>query len=130
MPVNRAASAITDFLFSKELAPIIHLENPARQTWTSVLQDLSELLGGVPSVSYAEWLERVHALGNDPQRNPASKLFEFFERDFLRMSSGSVALGTEKARSISQTMASSGPIERHHLEEYVHYWKSIGAMDA
>ena len=130
MPVNRAADAITDFVFAKDLPPVVHMENPARQTWSSVLGDLSELLEGVQSVPYAEWLRRVRALGDDPQQNPASKLFEFLERDFLRMSSGTVALGTEIARSVSRTMADSGPIERRHLEEYVRYWKSVGAMEA
>ncbi|KZV64745.1 acetyl-CoA synthetase-like protein [Peniophora sp. CONT] len=130
MPVNRAANALVDLLFAKDFAPVFHMENPARQTWSSVLKDLSALLGGAASVPYAEWLERVHALGNDPQENPASKLFEFLERDFLHMSSGLVALGTVRACSVSQTMSSSGPIERRHLEEYVHYWKSTGAMEA
>ena len=130
MPVNRAAAALADFTFAKNLAPVIHMENPARQTWSSVLEDLSVLLGAAQSIPYSEWLERVHALGNDPRQNPASKLFEFLERDFLRMSSGTVALGTEKARAISPTMAGSGPIGRHHLEEYVRYWKSVGAMEA
>ncbi|VDB88513.1 unnamed protein product [Peniophora sp. CBMAI 1063] len=130
MPVNRAASVVAECLFTEDFAPIYHLENPARQEWSSVLQDLSELLGGVPSVPFAEWLERVRALGADPQENPAAKVIEFLERDFLRMASGTVILGTEKTCIASPALATSRPIGRRHLEEYVSYWKGVGAMKA
>ena len=72
MPVNRAAAAIADLLLdsSMELKAIYHVENPSRQTWAGVMDELALLLGGLPRVPYDEWLGRARALGDDPAQNP------------------------------------------------------------
>jgi hypothetical protein len=61
-------------------------------------------------------------------RNPAFKLLDFLEHNFLRMAAGSVTLRTATARLDSPTMVRSTSLDMKHLEEYINYWKIVGAM--
>ncbi|TFY83837.1 hypothetical protein EWM64_g160 [Hericium alpestre] len=132
MPVNRAGSAIVDFLFSKNFRPIYHMENPSRQSWSGLLENLASVLGGsdgpLPMIPYDEWLRRVRDLGSDPEKNVAYKVMDFLENDFVRMASGSVVLGTDVAKRDSLTMVKSVALDKKHLAEYVGYWRSVGAL--
>ncbi|TFK52667.1 acetyl-CoA synthetase-like protein [Heliocybe sulcata] len=133
MPVNRAASAVTDFLFSKGFQPTYSMENPSRQSWSGLLSLLAVILSDDPSaplpkIPFGEWLDRVKGLGDDPERNPAYKIISFLENDFVRMASGPVILGTSRAKQDSVTMVRSTAIDGRHLEEYVGYWKRVGAL--
>ncbi|KAA1469647.1 acetyl-CoA synthetase-like protein [Dentipellis sp. KUC8613] len=132
MPVNRAASAIIDFLFSKGFQPIYHMENPARQSWSGVLENLASILGNdaapLPITPFQDWLQRVRDLGSDPEKNAAYKVIDFLEHDFQRMASGDVILGTSVAKQDSPTMVRSMALDKKHLVEYVSYWKSVGAL--
>jgi len=133
MPVNRAASAVTDYLFSKGFQSTYHMENPSRQSWSGLLSLLSAILSDdssrpLPKIAFGEWLNRVKGLGDDPERNPAYKIISFLEHDFVRMASGPVILGTSRAKQDSVTMVRSTAIDGRHLEEYVRYWKSVGAL--
>ncbi|PBK84252.1 hypothetical protein ARMGADRAFT_1018688 [Armillaria gallica] len=62
LPVNRAGQIIIELLFSERFKPIYHMENPARQEWTAVMDNLADILG-ILVLDYAEWLERVR--GNE-----------------------------------------------------------------
>ncbi len=95
------------------------MENPAHQEWTAVIDNLSDILG-IPVLDYAEWLERVR--GNEQ----VNKLIGFLERDFQRMASAGVVLGTEGAKKDSRGMRESGVIGRKEVEEYVSYWRGVG----
>ncbi|EPQ54396.1 acetyl-CoA synthetase-like protein [Gloeophyllum trabeum ATCC 11539] len=133
MPVNRAASAVAEFLFSKGFQPIYHMENPSRQSWSGLMSMLSSILSSDPStplpkVPFEEWLNRVKARGDDPEFNPAYKIMNFLENDFVRMASGPVILSTARAKQDSQTMVRSTAIDGRHLEEYVAYWKRVAAL--
>ncbi|KDQ51272.1 hypothetical protein JAAARDRAFT_140530 [Jaapia argillacea MUCL 33604] len=132
IPVNRAASAITEMLFSDGFQPFYHMENPSRQSWSGLLDNLAIILGGpqtpLPKLPFPEWLEGVRALGDDPARNPAFKVLSFLEHDFVRMASGPVILQTVNARADSLTMVKSTALDKRHLEEYVAYWTSVGAL--
>ncbi|KAL0961267.1 hypothetical protein HGRIS_006230 [Hohenbuehelia grisea] len=132
MPVNRAANAITDYLFSKRFAPFYHMENPSRQSWSGLLENLAAVLGGsstpLPLVTFQDWLASVRELGDDLERNPAFKVINFLEHDFVRMASGPVILGTAEAKKDSVTMVNSTAVDKKHLEEYVAYWKSVKAL--
>ncbi|KAI0055302.1 acetyl-CoA synthetase-like protein [Artomyces pyxidatus] len=132
MPVNRAAAAITEFLFSKEFHALYHMENPSRQSWSGLLDNLATLLGEsegpLPLIPYPEWLERARALGSDPEKNTAFKVMDFLEHDFLRMASGNVILGTNVAKQVSPTMVKSVALDRRHLAEYITYWRSVAAL--
>ena len=108
------------------------MENPSRQSWSGLLYNLASILGGLdgplPVIPFPEWLERVRALGDDPERNSAFKILGFLENNFLRMAAGSVTLRTATARLDSPTMVRSTSLDVKHLEEYIQYWRSVGAM--
>ncbi|KAL0568294.1 hypothetical protein V5O48_013694 [Marasmius crinis-equi] len=130
IPVNRAALAICDLLFGHNFHPFYHLENPSRQPWGQVLENLSSLLSDseeppLPLIPFPEWVERAHRLSDDPSTNPVLKIMPFIRHDFLRMATGSVILDTHLSRSDSKTMAKSTPVEQRHLEEYCSYWRSV-----
>ncbi|KAK0457438.1 uncharacterized protein EV420DRAFT_1548198 [Desarmillaria tabescens] len=114
LPVNRAGQIVVELLFSDRFKPIYHMENPARQEWTAVIDNLADILG-IPVVGYAEWLERVR--GNEQ----VNKLIGFLERDFERMASG----GRGKD---SRGMRESGVVGRKEVEEYVNYWRRVGVL--
>lgn len=78
MPVNRAAAVIAELLFSSGFQPIYHMENPSRQSWRDVLENLASILNSnndkahcqpqpelLPITPFATWLSRVQELGND-----------------------------------------------------------------
>ncbi|KAF9018364.1 acetyl-CoA synthetase-like protein [Hymenopellis radicata] len=122
MPVNRAGNAIVDLLFSERFRPTYHLENPSRQSWRGVMKDFSSLLN-LPLISLDEWLAKVRLLGDG---TPAFKIMHFLERDFARMASGEVILGTSEAKEDSKQMVMSTSLDRTHLEEYISYWEKVG----
>lgn len=122
MPVNRAGNAIVDLLFSERFRQTYHLENPSRQSWRGVMGDFSSLLD-LPLISLNEWLAKVRLLGDG---TPAFKIMHFLERDFARMASGEVILGTSEAKEDSRQMVTSTSLDRLHLEEYISYWEKVG----
>ncbi|KAF8887098.1 hypothetical protein BD779DRAFT_1611593 [Infundibulicybe gibba] len=133
IPVNRAGDVITELLFSNGFKPFYHMENPSRQSWSGLLNDLASILGGSPStpvplIPFSDWLDRVRNLGDDPARNPAFKVLAFLENDFVRMAAGTVILRTATARLDSPTMVRSTSLDKQHLEEYIGYWKRVGVM--
>ncbi|KAG5644326.1 putative NRPS-like protein biosynthetic cluster [Asterophora parasitica] len=133
LPVNRAGDILTELLFSKGFKPFYHMENPSRQSWSGIISNLADILGGkrgpLPLIPLSKWLLRVRDLGDDPARNPAFKILGFLERDFQTMSNGTVILRTATARLDSPTMVKSTAVDRKHLEEYISYWRSIEAMN-
>ena len=126
IPVNRAGDAITEMLFSKTFRPMYHMENPSRQSWEGLIDNLAHILGAVPKVPFSEWLQKVKSAGEG--KSPAYRVINFLENDFVRMSSGRVILRTAETKLDSPTLVKSTSIDRRHLEEYVAYWRSIGAM--
>lgn len=108
------------------------MENPSRQSWSGLLHKLASILGGpdgpLPVVLFSDWLDRVHALGEDPERNPAFKILGFLENNFVKMATGSVTLRTANTRLDSPTMVRSTSLDMKHLEEYINYWRVVGAM--
>ncbi len=56
LPVNRTGQIIIELLFSEHFKLIYHMENPACQEWTAVMDNLADILG-IPVLDYAEWLE-------------------------------------------------------------------------
>lgn len=130
IPVNRAGDAITEMLFSKGFKPIYHMENPSRQSWQGLVENLASILGGsdqpLPIIPYTKWLEKVKAGGEG--KSPAFRVLSFLENDFIRMSSGDVILRTAETKLDSPTLVKSTAIDRKHLEEYIAYWRKIGAM--
>ncbi|TFK36292.1 hypothetical protein BDQ12DRAFT_687165 [Crucibulum laeve] len=132
MPVNRSASVIRELLFSKQFQEYYHMENPSRQSWSGLLHNLSHVLGTrdapLPLIPFEEWLEKVRTFSNDQNENRALKVMNFLTHDFIRMASGTVVLGTSRAKDDSPTMVRSTSIDRQHLEEYCAYWKRVNLL--
>ncbi|KAF8627100.1 hypothetical protein AX15_004541 [Amanita polypyramis BW_CC] len=132
MPLNRAARTIVELLFSQRFRPIYHVENPVRQSWEELLQAMVMVLQGsqgqkIKLVGYSEWYAQLRALGDEPL-NLAYPLLSFFETDFLRLSTGGVVLDTTMAAEESTAMATSKPVKRKLLLQYITYWQSIGVL--
>ena len=139
MPVNRAAAVVAELLFSSGFQPIYHMENPSRQSWRDVLENLASILNSsnsltqpqpqpLPIIPFATWLSRVQELGNDQEHNYALKVMPFLEREFIHTASGVVVLGMTNAKLDSQTLASSTALDRKHLEAYCDYWRKQGFL--
>ncbi|KNG83914.1 putative polyketide synthase, partial [Aspergillus nomiae NRRL 13137] len=132
-PVNDVASTLGDLLLRDEPAyPIYHIENPVRQPWPEMISILSDALE-IPQaniVPYEKWLQRVR---NYPpsiagSENPAVRLIDFFETDFLRMSCGGMILDTTQSKEHSATLRSLGPIDRELVMKYIRAWKDSGFL--
>ena len=122
-----AARALGEMLFAEEWSGTYHLENPTRQGWGEVLDILGEKLGlGGERLPFEEWLEVVR--GNEEEGNVAKKLTGFFEEEFLRMATGEVVLGTEKATGVSKMLAECGGVPRDVVERYVDAWRGVGFL--
>ncbi|KAF9257799.1 acetyl-CoA synthetase-like protein [Marasmius fiardii PR-910] len=129
MPVNRAASVICELLFCSRFQPFYHMENPSRQSWGGILDNLSNILvkdseSPLPIIPFPEWVRRIRSFSDDPSQNPALKILHFIQHDFVRMAAGTVILNTNGSRADSPTMVKSTALERKHLEEYCGYWRS------
>ena len=96
------------------------------QVMVVILQESQER--EIQLVGYSEWCARLRVLGNEPLKNLAYPLLSFFEKDFLRLSTGSVVLDTAIAIEESTAMATSRPVKRKLLLRYVTYWQSIGVL--
>ncbi|KAG6876324.1 hypothetical protein C0992_013352 [Termitomyces sp. T32_za158] len=133
LPVNRAGSILTELLFSCGFQSFYHMENPSRQSWEEIMRSLSGILGKhgapLPLIPLKDWLARVKALGDDPKRNAAFKIMSFLERDFETMASGNVVLCTAMAKVDSVLMEKCAALNQRHIEEYVAYWRSVGAIE-
>lgn len=99
-----------------------------------VLTLLSRALKLTPSqadkpaiIPFEQWLDKVRSI-DDVEKNPAGKVVKFLEEEFTSMASGAVVLDTKVSRGASRTLASSGGIEKRHIDLYVKYWRSVGHL--
>lgn len=111
---------------------VYHVENPIRQSWVKLAEQLSNLLGVHTTVPYRDWLDRVQGVpdtkGGNDDANPAKRLFDFFEKDFIRMDCGGVILDTTFAQAISHTLRETTTVGPETLAHYVSNWKHIGFL--
>ena len=131
-PVNDVAATLGELLVQDNTPyPIYHIDNPVRQTWQDMIPVLADALG-IPrqnTVDFEEWVRRVRNFpGSVELDNPAFKLIEFLDGNFLRMSCGGLLLGTEKAREHSSTLANLGPVSDDVARKYVQAWRDMGFL--
>jgi hypothetical protein len=111
-----------------------HVENPSRQPCGELMEIIASMLRDsqqqeVTLVDYSEWLAQIRELGTEQQRNPAYPLLPFFDKDFLRLATGKVALDTTRATEESITLTTTiDPLNRKYLLRHVMYWQSAGAL--
>ncbi|KAL9633807.1 MAG: hypothetical protein Q9204_003249 [Flavoplaca sp. TL-2023a] len=134
-PVDLVAAALSDLAFQINAppAPVYHIDNPVRQPWRKMIVLWATALEIPLSniIPFDEWVRRVrHFPGSTEKDNPAYKLVDFLDGNFLRMSCGGLLLDTTRARSHSATLAAAGPVSDDVALRYIQYWKKIGFLAA
>ena len=132
-PVDVVAGTLSDLLFQsvEPPCPIYHIDNPVRQPWQGMIALWAKALKIPPKniVPFEEWVRRVrHFTGSVEKENPAFKLVDFLDGNFLRMSCGGLLLDTKKARAHSETLAKVGPVSEEVALGYLDYWKKVGFL--
>ncbi|MCJ1378978.1 hypothetical protein MMC17_002077 [Xylographa soralifera] len=130
-PVDDVAETLVDLAFVDDPYPIYNIDNPVRQQWQDMLPVLADVLD-IPRdniIPFEEWVDLVR---NSPdvveKDNPASKLIDFLDSNFLRMSCGGLLLETTKAREHSKTLRAVGPVSADVTRKFVEYWKKTGFL--
>ncbi|KAL5333395.1 hypothetical protein BJX70DRAFT_406246 [Aspergillus crustosus] len=132
-PVNEVAATLSDLLLASREAsfPVYQIDNPIRQPWEEMLPVLADALG-IPRdnvVPFGEWVRRVrHFPGSVELDNPAAKLIEFLDDNFLRMSCGGLLLDTANSREHSVAMRGVGPVSAEVARKYIDAWKKMGFL--
>lgn len=139
-PVEEVAGTLADLILSSENHndniepyPIYHIDNPIRQPWSDVIPILAEALNVLPGgvIPFDEWVRRVRSFpGSADTDNPAAKLVDFLDDNFVRMSCGGLLLGTEKSCEHSSTLRSVGPVKAEVIQKYVQAWRDMGFLKA
>lgn len=128
-PVNDVAAILGDLLVSGNSPhPIYHIDNPVRQPWRDMIPVLADALD-IPQrnvIPFDEWVKRVRNFpGSIELHNPAAKLLEFLDGNFIRMSCGGLLLDTAKSREHSKALADVGPVSEEVVRRYIQAWKDI-----
>ncbi|KAJ5802121.1 uncharacterized protein N7503_004571 [Penicillium pulvis] len=131
LPLDIAAATVSDLILDPAHPRMVyHIENPVRQPWHELLGYLSTHLG-LPTIPYKEWLSRMETTADSEQGppNPAKKLKEFFEEDFLHMSCGSVVMSTSSTTFVSAALRSATPVSPETLLLYIEQWRRAGFLE-
>jgi hypothetical protein len=80
-------------------------------------------------IPFEEWVDRVRQFpGSVDLDNPAGRLVDFLEKNFVRMSCGDLVLDTAKSTEHSETLRNLGPVDGDLVRKYVHSWKTTGFL--
>jgi len=132
-PVNDVAATLGELLLEDSRAyPIYHIENPVRQSWPDMISILAKALD-IPQaniVPYKEWVRRVREFPPSmaASDNPAARLLEFFDKDFIRMSCGELVLDTAHSREHSETLRNLVGVDEELVMKYIRAWKETGFL--
>jgi nucleoside-diphosphate-sugar epimerase/acyl carrier protein/SAM-dependent methyltransferase len=131
-PVDLVAASLGDLILSDvKPYPFYHIDNPVRQPWKEMIPVLASELG-VPKeriIPFSEWVRCVRNFpGAVEWDNPAAKLVDFFDNDFVRMSCGGVLLETTNAQEHSPTMRGVGRVDELVTRKYIQAWKDSGFL--
>lgn len=127
---------LVDIAQSKQpLRPYLHVENPVRYPWSSIIAILArELCLRIDSLErwLQETLQPTQTLNSSikGKENPAQKLGEFFETKFYRMSCGQVVLDTAEGRKLSHSMRALKPLDEVGLIRTVRFWQERGFLSS
>jgi acyl transferase domain-containing protein/thioester reductase-like protein/acyl carrier protein/ubiquinone/menaquinone biosynthesis C-methylase UbiE len=130
-PVDTVAATLGDILLADQYSsyPIYHIDNPVRQPWEDMIPVLANAMGIRNVISFKEWVRRVrHFPGSVEHDNPAAKLIEFLDDNFLRMSCGGLLLDTTQSQEHSGTLRGIGPVSVEVTQKYVNSWKQMGFL--
>jgi hypothetical protein len=111
--------------------PIYHIENPVRQSWREMIVVLADALN-IPHTSiipFTKWIDRVRRFpGSIETDNPAGRLVEFLQKNFVRMSCGGLILDTAKSTEHSKALRHTQPVGLELARKYVQAWKDAGFL--
>ena len=80
-------------------------------------------------IPFQKWINRVRQFpGSVETDNPAGRIVEFLDGNFVRMSCGGVILDTARSTEHSRTLRGTGPISDDLVRKYVHSWKEMGFL--
>jgi len=135
-PVDDVAGVCEDLALGELIeGGIYHIDNPVRQPWSKMLPLLAEELGipGSNIAPFDEWIRCVRSFpstgaAGKEDLNPAKRLVDFLETDFLRMSCGGVLMGTERCRHDSEVMRNVGPVDDDTVRRFVRSWRDRGFL--
>jgi acyl transferase domain-containing protein/nucleoside-diphosphate-sugar epimerase/acyl carrier protein len=126
--VDDVAKTLQDLLFVEDPFPVYHIDNPVRQEWQHMIPVLADALGVPPCnvISFEDWIARVRShTGSSESDNPAIKLIDFLDDNFIRMSCGGLLLSTANSTKHSKTMRAVGPIADEAVRLFVKSWKDM-----
>ena len=121
LSVESAARILSEVLLSSSASSLVyHVENPIRQPWSDVCTVMERKLGleSRKRKPFKDWL--AEALGKGYLQTDLS---DFFEQDFVHMSSGGVLLNTQNCRQVSQECYCTSSVKVQEIEGYLAYWK-------
>nr|APX43978.1 polyketide synthase [Pestalotiopsis microspora] len=132
LPVDRSAKIIVELLKIGDLEapdpyPVYHIDNPTGQPWKAMSPVLASALD-IPSdmiIPFDAWIARLRRSPLTDTENPASRIADFLEYHFPRMSCGGLILDTQKAQEHSNTMAKEGPVSGEIARRYVAAWNTM-----
>lgn len=132
-PVEDVAGTLADLLLSdRDPRPVYHIDNPVRQPWSEMLPVLAEALNIPPGnmVPFKQWVRRVRSFpGSVDGDNPAAKLVDFLDDNFVRMSCGGLLLDAKNSCEHSPTLAAVGPVSPSVVKKFVQAWKDKGFLN-
>ncbi|KAK3367533.1 hypothetical protein B0H63DRAFT_535507 [Podospora didyma] len=132
-PVDVVAATMADLLLldpHTQMYPVYHIDNPVRQPWSSVLPVLAAELD-VPTeniLPFKEWVRRVRTFTGSVEDNPAARLIDFLDDNFIRMSCGGMLLETKRACEHSPSLKNQGPVSDETIKKYLGWWKQKGFL--
>ncbi|KAL1851969.1 putative NRPS-like protein biosynthetic cluster [Diaporthe australafricana] len=131
LPVNVAAAAMSDLLLSSEPMDVIyHMENPVRQDWATVMNQIAEELGHQVScfIEFKEWTRLVRRSSSTGRDSGIEMLMDFLEKEFQHMSDSSIVLDTWKTRRVSKTLRDTTSVPVDTITKYTGAWKKAGLI--
>ncbi|KAI2471684.1 hypothetical protein F4781DRAFT_439960 [Annulohypoxylon bovei var. microspora] len=112
-------------LFSSVSHPIYHIDNPIGQS-----SSRRSRCSPREHRSVSKWVKRVRRSPLSIEiDNPAARLIDFIDDNFLRMSCGGLILDTTKAREHSKTLATQGPVTTEVASKYIQALEEMGVCN-
>lgn len=137
LPVDTVAQTVIDHSLSDSAAGTINVVASKPFHWTRDLLPLLRASGlKFEEVGQKEWVKRLRASNPDPLQNPPIKLLEFFAKKYDNDTSvhQSLSYDTEKAQSLSPTLAAADVLNQEFVNNFVNNflassWRSAQEQD-
>ena len=133
LPVDVCARAVVEAALDngggEEQGEVLHLVNPSTFSWTEALLPAlrKSKLPAFEVVSVSEWLERLAASEQDPEKNPSIKLLDFWRAKYgcVKNAGGAAGLEFEVEKTVQACPSLKGlrdPASEGLMERYVDAW--------